>query len=101
MPHALTIVWLKPSRSQEHHKVLSLLILVVSDVNCLGYLEPTVCTTQCLAGWMKDDKKAKKGPARSPSCQLVYDFKKILKASRKLRDSHDMIQYQLVEMHDR
>lgn len=50
---------------------------------------------------LKDDKKVKKGPVRGASCQLVYDFKKTLKAARKLRDSLDMIQYQLVEMHDR
>lgn len=49
----------------------------------------------------KDDKKAKKLAPRSAPCQLVYDFKKTLKAARKLRDSLDMTEYQLVEMHDR
>ncbi|CAM9777944.1 unnamed protein product, partial [Laminaria digitata] len=49
----------------------------------------------------KDDKKGKKAAARSAPAQLVYDFKKTLRASRKLRDSLDMTEYQLVEMHDR
>lgn len=31
----------------------------------------------------------------------MNDFKKTLKSARKLRDSLDMTQYQLVEMHDR
>lgn len=49
----------------------------------------------------KDDKKGKKAPPRSAPSQVVYDFKKTLKAARKLRDSLDMTEYQLVEMHDR
>lgn len=49
----------------------------------------------------KDDKKSKKSVPRSAPTQLVYNFKKTLKASRKLRDSLDMTEYQLVEMHDR
>lgn len=49
----------------------------------------------------KDDKKSKKSAPRSAPCQLVNDFKKTLKAARKLRDSLDMTEYQLVEMHDR
>lgn len=49
----------------------------------------------------KDDKKSKKSAPRSPPTQLVYDFKKTLRAARKLRDSLDMTKYQLVEMHDR
>lgn len=54
-------------------------------------------------GWDqdKDDKKAKKAAARSAPAQLVNDFKKTLKASRKLRSSLDMTKYQLTEMHDR
>ncbi|CAN0014114.1 unnamed protein product [Ectocarpus sp. 6 AP-2014] len=49
----------------------------------------------------KDEKKSKKSAPRSAPTQLVYDFKKTLKAARKLRDSEDMTEYQLVEMHDR
>lgn len=49
----------------------------------------------------KDEKKSKKSAPRSAPTQLVYDFKKTLKAARKLRESQDMTEYQLVEMHDR
>ncbi|CAN0219838.1 unnamed protein product, partial [Ectocarpus sp. 8 AP-2014] len=49
----------------------------------------------------KDEKKSKKSAPRSAPTQLVYEFKKTLKAARKLRDSLDMTEYQLVEMHDR
>lgn len=55
----------------------------------------------CVLAQDKDDKKSKKSAPRSPPCQLVNDFKKTLKAARKLRDSLDMTEYQLVEMHDR
>ncbi|CAM9747974.1 unnamed protein product [Ascophyllum nodosum] len=49
----------------------------------------------------KDDKKGKKSTPRSAAAQLVNDFKKTFRAARKLRDSLDMTEYQLVEMHDR
>ncbi len=57
----------------------------------------------CDVAWrvVQDDKKTKKSAPRSAPCQLVNDFKKTLKAARKLRDSQDMTKYQLVEMHDR
>lgn len=63
---------------------------------------PPPCNSFAFAwGQDKDDKKGKKAAARSAPAQLVNDFKKTLKASRKLRDSLDMTEYQLVEMHDR
>mmetsp|Transcript_4019 Transcript_4019/g.5978 ORF Transcript_4019/g.5978 Transcript_4019/m.5978 type:complete len:1164 (-) Transcript_4019:285-3776(-) len=51
----------------------------------------------------KKDKDKDKKPAvrRSKECQLVYDFRKVLRKARKMRDEVDLVQFQLCQMPDK
>lgn len=49
----------------------------------------------------KGDKDKKKTVRRSRGCQLVYDFKKVIKKAKKMRETEDLVVFQLTEMADR